>query len=138
MVERFLSEDESVVSRFNNYHLTQDRVIRLIESKKEADYQDIQLEHIASFDYDKNFNWSLLRGGVLTILGGLMTVFVNQIPQVITQTIVIAGFLAVLIAYLTVSRNYLIHSDAGKSMKLPDSKNTTEFWQSINQQKNHS
>lgn len=139
MVDGYLSDEESVLAKFQGFHLTQDRVIKLFEGGGDTDYQDIQLEKITSFDYNKEFNLAVLILGSFFVLGGIFSLTRTAIPQPFPEIIMLSGFMLVLAAILSHDTEYIIHStNPDVKLHLPESRETVTFWQRINQQKNHS
>ncbi|MFB6115766.1 MAG: hypothetical protein ABEK04_05800 [Candidatus Nanohalobium sp.] len=134
-VDEFLSEDESLITHFSNYHLTEDRVIKLVQNNGNRYYKDIQLENIASFTHSKNFNKMLAVFGGLTALGGVFTL--TKAPQQVSLILILIGLAAVIIVYSTIDKEYTIRSDTDTEIELPQNSNSIEFWKSVNQEKNH-
>lgn len=136
MVEEFLSEDEELMANYGSFHLTDDRVIELVESNRDREYKDIQLENIASFQHSKKFNETLAAVGGLAMIGGFPLVS-TDLPTQVPVIISLLGLAAIIHAYLSINEKYVIRSDAGTKFRLPDSSNSIKFWKEINQEKNH-
>ncbi len=136
-VKEFLSEDEGIVAKMGDFHLTNDRIIHYEENGKNKDYKDIQLDKLDSFSHTRRFDYRLALSGVLLTVGGLSLSQVESgligINAVIPISIL--GILMVLYAYLNVKEEYEIRSSGGTSLSL-EASNTPKFWKKINKQKN--
>lgn len=136
MVESFLSEEEELIAEISNVHLTEDRVIKLVEGNGDRDYKDIQLDNIVSFQHSKHFNKTLaIIGGLITVLGPVS--MSRGTPQQISAALAILGLIIVVYAYAGSSKKYLIRGDTGVEINLPSSNTVKEFWKEVNKQMNH-
>ena len=138
VLDKFLSEDERIIAELNNVFLTNDRVIELRKDRKNVDYTDIQLDKVDSFSHKKEFNHKLAALGGLSLFStyfterymGFMGDYTWQIP-------ITVGLGLIALAYLTTKRKYRIHSSGNQSIRLTGKSDVFDFWQSVNQEKNH-
>ena len=138
VLDSFLSEDERIIDELNNVYLTNDRIIELRKHRKDVDYTDIQLDKVNSFTHEKDFNNRLAALGGLSLFLTIFTErYLDHLGDYAWQIPILLGFSLITLAYLTTERKYRIHSSGEESIRVTGKSEVFNFWQTINQQKNH-
>jgi hypothetical protein len=133
---KYTSEDEEIIEKLDNVHLTRDRIIKKTSSWGNVDYQDIQLDKITGFSHDRKINLKYL--GISGILGIVaMRASQSAILQRYTELIAVAAGVFLLVFLVSIKKDYYIQTvNPDLDMKIKSSEEVFDFWKKVNDQKN--
>ncbi len=125
-LRNYLGTDESVEYTYQNYNVTNKRLIML----KRGGFQDVAFHHITSLNYDSKPRKSLTNLGALSIAAGIFYfIYATAGNSINTNYMILAivvGALLIALGQIFRIRRYIMHTSGGEDFEVPGNGPQTE------------